>query len=97
MDSILSLNNIISDVSNYETVNQFGDKHLRNIKGGIQLNDAMFYKFMYAKKDTTKEFIVSKINEYNREHNINDTNFTRKAYENKENNIPIECYSSCKK
>ena len=61
---------------------------MRNILNGIQLCDAIYYKFLYSNINTTKDDCVSKINY------INNTTFTRKAFESNENNIPDAVYFS---
>ena len=90
---ILKLNDIITNICNYDTINKLSQKKLRNIPNGISLNDALMYKFMYAQINTTKESICAYINNYNKTNNINNNTFDRKSYESKEKNIPIEFYS----
>lgn len=59
---------------------------LRNYK--IKLRDAIYYKFMYSKNETTKESIVSSLN-YD-----NNTSINKSSYYRKENNIPIDLYKN---
>jgi len=68
---ILKLNDIITNICNYDTINKLSQKKLRNIPNGISLNDALMYKFMYAQINTTKESICAYINNYNKTNNIN--------------------------
>lgn len=89
---ILKLNNIITHICNYETINKLSNTKMRNIKNGITLNDALLYKFMYAQQEITKESAVAYINNYNKENDLNKNNFNRKAFESKENNIPLQLY-----
>ena len=65
MDKICDINKIFNDICNYNSINSLNGKHLRNIKNGISITDAIFYKFLYAKLHTTKLSIVSKINHMN--------------------------------
>ena len=71
---------------NYKRINEISNLQMRNHVDGVQLHDAIYYRFLYSKKDTTKENIVSSINNYN------CTSFSRQAFDNKENNIPVETY-----
>ena len=91
-DKILDLNNIIGDNINYENVNKYGSKKLRNINDGLSLNDAIYYKFLYAKKGSTKNEIVSSIN-FNNADRCNKDSLTRRAFESKERNINTDFYS----
>ena len=59
---------------------------MRNHTNGIQLADSMFYRFIYSKKEMTKDRVVSFIN------NINGKLFTRQSYDSKEDNIPLQTY-----
>jgi len=93
IEKLLMLNDVFKEICNYKFINSLSDKNLRNIKNGISLNDALFYKFLYAKHDITKDAVSDYINEYNKNHNINNTKFTTKAYESKERNIPTKFYS----
>ena len=79
---------IFQSECNYVNINKNSKVKLRNRTDGIQLKDLFYYRFMYSKKDTTKESIISQIN-FN-----NNTNFTRQAYESKENNIPVSVYAN---
>jgi len=76
--------NIFSEECNYKKINEFNTICMRNHKNGIRLVDVIYYLFQYSKKDMTKERIVSYINI------MNKTNFTRQAFENKSNNVPIQ-------
>lgn len=77
---------------NYRRINDISTVKMRNNCKGIKLFDVLYYKFLYSKKNVTKEQIVSIIN------NINNTTFTRQAFEYKENNIPLQTYLNiCKK
>jgi hypothetical protein len=49
---------------------------MRNIKNGVKLTDAFYYKFLYSKLKSTKQEIVGKINY------LNNTTFMRNSYEN---------------
>lgn len=88
MDKVCDINKIFIDMCNYISINNLNETQLRNKKNGIQIFDAIYYKFLYAKLDTTKLSIVSKIN------NINNTSFTKQSYESKENNIPTTLYEN---
>lgn len=81
-------NELFTNECNYKNINSISDKKLRNYINGIKLNDCVYSRFLYAKKDITKERIISIIN------NINGTSFTRQAIDHKENNIPIKMYSN---
>jgi hypothetical protein len=82
----MKLIEIFNNECNYKRVNEINNCKMRNCRDGVKLSDAIYYRFMYAKKDTTKEGIVSHIN------NRNHTSFSRQSFENKENNIPVETY-----
>ena len=86
MENIKKINNIINKICTYDFINSLTDKHLRNKKDGIQLDDAIYCKFKYAQLNETHESVTSHINY------INDTHFTRQNYIKKENNIPILFY-----
>ena len=88
LNVVRKINEIFTSVCSYETINKLGNKKLRNIKNGISLNDAMFYRFQYTKKGYTKESIIGDIN-YNKNDN---KSFDRTSYHSKEANIPIEAY-----
>lgn len=85
LDTIL---NIFKNECTYEAINKMSDIKLRNIKSGVNLLDAIYYKFSYAKKENTKEKIVSSINYKNK------TTLSRQAFEKKENNISLKMYNS---
>lgn len=59
---------------------------MRNIDEGIELMDAIYYKFRYTEKTITKQDIVSEFNYDNK------MNFTLQAYYKKESHIPVELY-----
>lgn len=81
------LNSIPKITCSYNNINK--DKiFIRNIKNGIQLHDVFYYRFLYSFKNTTKDFITSKINKTNK------TTYNRQSYDSKDKNIPIECYRS---
>jgi len=84
--NLKNLLNIFQSEINYEKINEYNISKLRNRTKGVQLIDAVYYRFMYSKKNTTKEGITSSIN-YN-----NLTNFSRQSFNDKENNIPIQTY-----
>lgn len=87
MEQILQINNIFTNYCSYKFINKH-KIYIRHISDGINLTDAIFYKFLYSNINTTKDHITSTINYRNK------TNFTRKAYESKENNIPTFVYNS---
>jgi len=88
MDKVCDINKIFTDMCNYTSINNLNETQLRNKKNGIHLSDAIYYKFLYAKLNTTKLSIVSQIN------NINNTSFTKQSFESKENNIPTTLYEN---
>ena len=92
MLKVLEINSIINSVCSYDTINRLGGKKLRNIKGGISINDAMLYKFKYAKIGITKDSIASDINVNNRCNGFRSKSFERKSYNTKESNIPTQAY-----
>jgi len=59
---------------------------LRNISNGIQIKDVIYYRLLYSQIGTTKEGIVSKIN------NLNNTFHSRQAFDKKDNNISYVFY-----
>jgi hypothetical protein len=86
MDEINGIINIFKNNCNYNKINEINEVKLRNKKDGIAITDAILYKFIYSDKNKTKQEVVSKINY------LNDTKFTRQAYEGKENNISLQFY-----
>lgn len=86
--SLSKLSNIFTEYCDYKNINNISSVKLRNHKNGIQPVDAMMYRLMYSNINVTKEEVTSKIND------INKTSFTRQAYENKENNIPVTVYEN---
>jgi len=67
------------------------DTHNNNIclrKNKIILRDAVYYRFMYSKNNTTKEAITSSLNF------DNNNNIHRTSYYRKENNITLELYKN---
>ena len=94
MKYFLKLNEIFLNHCTYDVVNCLSDVQLRKIDNGIRIQDALLYKFKYANINSTKENIVSLINNYNKENNINKQTFTRKSFESKERNIGNKFYSS---
>lgn len=93
IDKILDLNNIIGDNINYENVNKYGNIKLRNINNGLSLNDTIYYKFLYADINSTKDDIVASIN-FDNVDRYNKNSVTRRAFESKERNISTEYYMS---
>jgi len=82
------LNNIFKNECNYENIKKISTIEIRNYKNGIRLTDCIYSKFLYSKKEMTKDRITSIIN------NLNNTTFTRQALTHKEDNIPIKMYSN---
>lgn len=80
------LNSIFADECNYKKINKSSKIKLRSNKDGISLNDIFYYRFLYSKKDTKKQQIVSDIN------HKNNTSFTRQSFDGKENNVPVNAY-----
>lgn len=80
-DVLNKISDVFRNYINYDTVNNFSDNKLRNAR--IPLVDFISFRFLYTDKNATYESITSK---------LNDTNFTRQAYVEKEKNIPIEIY-----
>ena len=78
------ISDIFKNCINYDTVNNFSDKRLRNSR--IPLAVFILFRFLYTDKNATHESITSKLND------INNTNFTRQAYVEKEKNIPVKFY-----
>lgn len=89
----MNIINLVCDtfksVINYETVNSLS-KHikLRQSKNGITLTDVISYRFLYTDSNDrmTKQAITCKLN------SINNTSFTRQAYDSKDKNVPLEFY-----
>ena len=69
-------------------INEYSNIKLRNCEKGIKLMNIIYYSMMYTKKEFTKEFVVSTIN------NRTGSNFTRQAFDRKEKNIPIKGYEN---
>jgi hypothetical protein len=86
MDCLSKLNSIFSKIISYDFINKNNEIHLRNYKNGINLVDAIFYRFKYSQIRTTKETIASSINYKN------DTSFYRQSYERKDSHISVNIY-----
>ena len=86
MHQIKQLVNIINNNCNYEAINKVSDKNLRNRTNGIQIKDVIYYRLLYSQIGTTKEGIVSKIN------NLNNTFHSRQAFDRKDSNISYVFY-----
>lgn len=86
MDIIQDIQNIFKNNCTYKKIKEECGIQLRNKKDGIALNDALLYRFLYTDIATTKQNIVSFLNDANK------TTFTRQAYNSKEDNIPIKFY-----
>ena len=84
--NLKKLTSIFQDECNYRKINDLSSIKMRNHTNGTKLMDAIYYKFLYSKKDITKDHITSIIN------NNNNTTLTRQSLEYKENNIPIQTY-----
>lgn len=85
---IETLVNIFQNEFNYNTINEIRTTKLRNRTNGIQLSDLCYYRFVYSKKDITKQNIVSNINY------INKNDIKRQSFDRKENNIPVRIYEN---
>ena len=75
------INDILNEFKincNKETINKVSYKKLRNRTNGIQINDVIYYRLLYSQIGTTKEGIVSKIN------NLNNTFHSRHAFDRKD-------------
>ena len=59
----------------------------RNIKNGIALDEAIYYRFKYTAKNTTKSSVVADINYQSKNNNL-----LRKAFYFKEKRIPNSFY-----
>lgn len=78
MDKLLKINEIFKNViDNIKSVNR---------KRKISLSDAIYYRFLYSKINTTKKNISSRLNYEN------NMKADRTSYERKENNIPLSLY-----
>lgn len=86
--NMLELVNIFKNECTYKKINDVSTSKMRNYTNRLQLMDIFLYKFLYSKKDMTKDRAVSIIN------NKNGTSFTRQAFESKENNIPLKIYAN---
>ena len=83
----MNIINVFKDCCNYQTINKLSDIKLRNIVGGIQIQDALIYRFLYSEIGSTKEEISDNINI------LNNTNFSRQSFERKDSNIPLSFYN----
>ena len=81
MNQINDIIKLFKNNCNKETINKVSDKKLRNRSNSIQINDVIYYRLLYSQIGTTKEGIVSKIN------NINNTFHSRQAFDRKDSNI----------
>lgn len=86
MENILKLFKNIREICDYKYINKLDGIKMRDKTDGIQLIDAFFYKFSYAKLHTKKEDICSLINSKKL------TNHHRTSFDRKEKNIPTRAY-----
>lgn len=87
---VKDLLNIFNNNCEYNEINKNTKHKMRKVNNGISLGDLFLFRFSYAKKDNTKERIVSKLNYRNN----TDKQFTRQGYECKEKNINVKSYSN---
>ena len=59
MDIINNINRIFTNNCSYKIINQLSTKKLRNIKDGVKLDEAIYYRSEYTAKNTTKSSIVA--------------------------------------
>lgn len=78
--------NIFNEYLCIDVVNKYSSVQLRNNIHGINIKDAVYYKFLYTDINETKQHSISYIN------CINNKNISRQAYDKKEANVPIEIY-----
>lgn len=81
-------NSIFKNIINYKNININNPVKMRNIKNGISLVDAIFYRLKYSQLGITKDVIVNNFNSKNK------TVFSRQAFESKENNISPDVYEN---
>jgi len=84
--SISEISKIIKEECSYKKINSNSKCQMRNRKDGIQLMDALWYRFQYADKNMTKDRAVAKMNI------MNGTTFSRQSFDSKEQNIPLDIY-----
>ena len=82
--TLSKISRIFKHYCDYKCINEISDVKLRNHKKGIQLSDAILYRLLYAKKNSTKDNVAAIIN------SNNNTSFARQSYDSKESNIPPE-------
>lgn len=87
MDIINRVSNVFKTHCNYKTINALSSVKMRCKSEGIRLKDCILYRLLYSQIGTTKEGVVSRIN------HLNNTSFTRQAFDCKENNIPLAFYA----
>ncbi len=46
---------MFTNICNYKKINKIGNKNMRNIKNGVKLTDAFYYKFLYSKLKSTNK------------------------------------------
>jgi hypothetical protein len=81
MEQLLEINNIFNIIDN----SKINNVSLR--QRNISIRNAVNYRFLYSKKDTTKQQITSILN-----YNTDSNGACRTSYDRKENNISIELY-----
>jgi len=87
------INAVFRNTCTYDIVNEFSDAQLRNCVGGLTLSDILLYKFKYTQINTTKDSIVSFINNSNKRIDDNCNTFTKRSFESKERNIGTPFYN----
>jgi hypothetical protein len=87
MERIKKMLTVFNDLCNLNTINKLSTgKKLRNKKNGLTIFDCLYYRFLYAAKNSTKGDVAAHINK------MTNKIISREAYYGKENNIPLEFY-----
>ena len=90
ISTLNKLNSIFNDI-NYDNINAYSKKCIRNRINGISLQNAILFRFKYARKYETKESIANNINY------TNNTNYDRTCYIKKEYNISASFFEQLSK
>lgn len=86
MKVIQDISKIFKECCSNDFIKDYNNIKLREKHKGVSLISALFYRFKYTDISTTKQKIVSYIN------NLNGYTISRQAFDSKDNNISINFY-----
>lgn len=82
----MNISEVFDNICNTKFINTINNKKLRCKQFGIDIKNAIQYRFKYCDINSTKQDITNEININN------NNNFNRQAYDQKEANISVQVY-----